>query len=459
MRGVLVAVLFFPPHAQLFAPDLGGDFFHRVFGKLAQMERAELDADEARDLQAQKFHQPLHFAVLAFLQRHARPGIHALGAFEVGDHGTVIHAVHRHAHGEALEIGLGDLAEQPHAIFARPAGGGQLQHARHRAVIGEEQQAFRIEIEPPDRDHARQILRQRLKDSRPTFGVLVRGDEADRLVIAPQPRGLGLHQRLAVHRDHMVLAHADGRRGDLLAIERHAALRDQLLGIAARADSGARDDLGDAFAGGSVSVNCCSSVSWRLRGTVLRQHWQAAMTDDETMALALAEAESAAARGEVPVGAVLAGADGRMLARDGNRIVERHDPTAHAEMLVLRAGAAALGNERLIGHNAVCDAGALRDVRGSREPRTRDPDRIRRRRSEGRSGAARPALLRAADLSSSADHRARRRGRCGVAPVEKLLSGKALIAPRPDSSTVDEASERNLAAQLLFGHYLGSRLS
>jgi tRNA(Arg) A34 adenosine deaminase TadA len=73
------------------------------------------------------------------------------------------------------------------------------------------------------------------------------------------------------------------------------------------------------------------------------------MTDDEAMAMALAEAESAAARGEVPVGAVLARADGTLLARDGNRIVESRDPTAHAEMLVLRAGAAALGNERLLG--------------------------------------------------------------------------------------------------------------
>jgi tRNA(adenine34) deaminase len=73
------------------------------------------------------------------------------------------------------------------------------------------------------------------------------------------------------------------------------------------------------------------------------------MTDDEIMALALDEAEAAGARGEVPVGAALAAADGRILARDGNRIVERRDPTAHAEMLVLRAGAAALGNERLSG--------------------------------------------------------------------------------------------------------------
>jgi tRNA(adenine34) deaminase len=72
------------------------------------------------------------------------------------------------------------------------------------------------------------------------------------------------------------------------------------------------------------------------------------MTDDEFMALALAEAEAAAARGEVPVGAVLVH-EGRVLAREGNRILERRDPTAHAEMLAMRAAAAALGNERLTG--------------------------------------------------------------------------------------------------------------
>jgi len=73
------------------------------------------------------------------------------------------------------------------------------------------------------------------------------------------------------------------------------------------------------------------------------------MDDRDWMAMALAEAEAAAARGEVPVGAVLAGADGAILASAGNRIVEWKDPTAHAEMLVLRAAAHALGNERLVG--------------------------------------------------------------------------------------------------------------
>ncbi len=63
----------------------------------------------------------------------------------------------------------------------------------------------------------------------------------------------------------------------------------------------------------------------------------------------MAEARAAAARGEVPVGAVVVGPDGTVLAADGNRTLELKDPTAHAEMQVLRAAAAALGSERLSG--------------------------------------------------------------------------------------------------------------
>jgi tRNA(adenine34) deaminase len=65
------------------------------------------------------------------------------------------------------------------------------------------------------------------------------------------------------------------------------------------------------------------------------------------MNLALAEAEAAAAHGDVPVGAVLVDGKGRVLAAAGNRVEADHDPTAHAEMLVLRRGAAQLGAARL----------------------------------------------------------------------------------------------------------------
>ena len=65
--------------------------------------------------------------------------------------------------------------------------------------------------------------------------------------------------------------------------------------------------------------------------------------------LALAEARAAAARGEVPVGAVVTDAAGAVLARAGNEVEARHDPSAHAEMLALRTAAAARGNKFLAG--------------------------------------------------------------------------------------------------------------
>ena len=69
------------------------------------------------------------------------------------------------------------------------------------------------------------------------------------------------------------------------------------------------------------------------------------------MALALEEARAAAARGEVPVGAVVVAPDGRVVARAGNRTRELSDPTAHAEVLAIRAACAAAGSERLPGHD------------------------------------------------------------------------------------------------------------
>ena len=71
--------------------------------------------------------------------------------------------------------------------------------------------------------------------------------------------------------------------------------------------------------------------------------------DLDFLKLALDQAKAAADRGEVPVGAVLVSADSEVLASAGNRIVELRDPTAHAEMQVLREGATGLRNERLIG--------------------------------------------------------------------------------------------------------------
>ena len=63
--------------------------------------------------------------------------------------------------------------------------------------------------------------------------------------------------------------------------------------------------------------------------------------------MALDEAKKAAALGEVPVGAVLVAADGRVLARAHNLMRGAHDPTAHAEIRVIRMACDTIGNERL----------------------------------------------------------------------------------------------------------------
>lgn len=73
------------------------------------------------------------------------------------------------------------------------------------------------------------------------------------------------------------------------------------------------------------------------------------MQAGEAMELALAEARAAAARGEVPVGAVVLGPDGAVLARAGNAVEAACDAAGHAELIALRAAARLVGSARLVG--------------------------------------------------------------------------------------------------------------
>ena len=106
------------------------------------------------------------------------------------------------------------------------------------------------------------------------------------------------------------------------------------------------------------------------------------MNDDGWMAEALALAAQAAARGEVPVGAVVV-CDGAIVGRGGNSPIAATDPTAHAEIAALREAATAIGNYRLPGceiyvtlEPCVMCAGAIlharlaRLVYGARDPKT-----------------------------------------------------------------------------------------
>jgi tRNA(adenine34) deaminase len=96
-------------------------------------------------------------------------------------------------------------------------------------------------------------------------------------------------------------------------------------------------------------------------------------TDEQFMREALAEADRAELHGDVPIGALVVGADGRELARDHNRREESGDPTAHAEVLALRAAAHHAGHWRLEGTTVyatlepcVMCAGALVNARVAR---------------------------------------------------------------------------------------------
>lgn len=81
------------------------------------------------------------------------------------------------------------------------------------------------------------------------------------------------------------------------------------------------------------------------RGEMMR----ASLLPGQFMDIAMAEARAAAGRGEVPVGAALSDPGGVLLARAGNRVEEWRDPSAHAEMQVMRAAVHQLGGERLGG--------------------------------------------------------------------------------------------------------------
>src|SRR6478672_6712867 len=95
---------------------------------------------------------------------------------------------------------------------------------------------------------------------------------------------------------------------------------------------------------------------WALAGRgakapVRQECYRDGMTLSPAMRHALDLAAEAAARGEVPVGAVVSDAAGRIVAAAANRTLADRDPSAHAEMLAVRAACARLGTERLVGYD------------------------------------------------------------------------------------------------------------
>jgi len=187
-------------------------------------------------------------AVAPFREGHGEPDIVALLAVDGDVHRAVVDALDGDAFGQLLEgIGVG-IAVGARPIAPHPPGRGELHPAGELAVVGEQQQPFRVHVEPADRDDPRQIRRQVLEHRRPPLRVVVRGHEPARLVVAPEPRRCLLRDRLAVDGDAAPLVDDDGGRLQHLAVDRHPAFRDPALRLAPGAQARPRQPLRDALA-------------------------------------------------------------------------------------------------------------------------------------------------------------------------------------------------------------------
>ena len=157
-------------------------------------------------------------------------------------------AIDRDAPPQRFQIRVGRIAVDPHPVFAQPAGRGQFQPPLQPAVVGQEQQAFRVQIQTPDRHHARHIVGQVVEHRRAALFIAGRGDQPIGLVIQPQARRFRRGNRPAVHRDPVGGSDVQRGRGDDLAVDRDIADLDHPFRLPPRGDPGARQNLGDAFA-------------------------------------------------------------------------------------------------------------------------------------------------------------------------------------------------------------------
>src|SRR5438552_8921756 len=233
-----------------FPPELFGEHLCRHFGNAAALEIAELEgaegsADEAVHLKPQMLADLLHLAVLALADGDIEPGIVALRLVDLRLDRPIMDTLNRDAALELFERRRIRMAIGAYPVAAHPAGRRQFKEPCQFPVIGEKQQAFGVDIEPPDRDDARQLLAQCIEHGAPSLRILVAGDEPGWLVIAPKPAFLLLWQRLAVDADVIARLHIHRRRNQDLAVELDAAFADPPLRIAPRAQAGPGNRRGD----------------------------------------------------------------------------------------------------------------------------------------------------------------------------------------------------------------------
>jgi len=239
----------------------GLDLGHVARLHLVQAERAIADADQPVHRQPHRGHRPPDLAVLALADADGQPGIGALLPVQLHLHRQELVALQHQPAAQRIEGGIVGLAIHPNAVFPQPAGLRQLQRALEVAIVGQQQQAFGIEVEAPDAHHPRHPLGHGVEHGLAALLVLLGRHEAERLVIEPQPRRLLLVDRLSIQRHPVARAHVERRAVDDLAIHRHAAGNDHLLGVAARGDAYAGHQLGDALALRAFGGIGCHGVS------------------------------------------------------------------------------------------------------------------------------------------------------------------------------------------------------
>ena len=189
-----------------------------------------------------------HLPVAALGERDCEPGVLPVLAVKARLDRPVADAVHSVSPPEGGERALLGCATHPHPIAPPPAPRRMLQLAGERAVVGQQQQPLGVEVEPSDGDDVAELLSHFLEHGRAALRVAVAGDEARRLVIAPEPGRRRRRQGRTVHGNDAGVIDVGRRVGHDGATKRDPAGGDQPLGVAPRAEPRPGDPLGDALA-------------------------------------------------------------------------------------------------------------------------------------------------------------------------------------------------------------------
>jgi len=202
----------------------------------------------------------------------AEPGID-----DAHDGGRGSTALDHDAAPEALELIFLGYAADARVVLAFDLVAGMEQARREFPVVGEEQQALRVVVEPAHGVDVLAHLRQQVEDRRPTLGILPRGHVPTRLVEQDVAVACGHAHALAVHADVVVGRVGPGAQFEYGGpVHRHPAVHNQRLRRAPRRDAGGGEDLLEAIAGGMFAHCARQNTEYRRQKTEDRSKKQEA---------------------------------------------------------------------------------------------------------------------------------------------------------------------------------------